>query len=163
MELPAKPKKLYQSASYVTSNAVFYGTLLFFVSRVFGFLQLFIDAYNRKKLGQAPPENFTVLGIIGSILVLGVITGAFLLLVQYRQKKLHLRRGNFYLLLNVLFCCMGHNSGHQLSGRDDPVFRVCIPAGLFNAARRAGIAFGAASASDANRNPCRSRFCSMRA
>ncbi len=107
MERPAKSKKLYQSASYVTSNAVFYGTLLFFVSRVFGFLQLFIDAYNRKQLGQAPPENFTVLGIIGSILVLGVITGAFLLLVQYRQKKLHLRRGNFYLLLNVLFALWG--------------------------------------------------------
>lgn len=107
MERPAKSKKLYQSASYVTSNAVFYGTLLFFVSRVFGFIQLFIDAYNRKKLGQAPPENFTVLGIIGSILVLGVITGAFLLLVQYRQKKLHLRRGNFYLLLNVLFALWG--------------------------------------------------------
>ncbi len=107
MERPAKSKKLYQSASYVTSNAVFYGTLLFFVSRVFGFLQLFIDAYNRKQLGQAPPENFTVLGIIGFILVLGVITGAFLLLVQYRQKKLHLRRGNFYLLLNVLFALWG--------------------------------------------------------
>lgn len=107
MERPAKTKKLYQSASYVTSNAVFYGMLLFFVSRVFGFLQLFIDAYNRKKLGQAPPENFTVLGIIGSILVLGVITGAFLLLVQYRQKKLRLRKGNFFLLLNVLFVVWG--------------------------------------------------------
>lgn len=107
MERPAKPKKLYQSASYVTSNAVFYGTLLFFVSRVFGFIQLFVDAYNRKKAGQAPPENFTVLGIIGSILVLGVITGAFLLLVQYRQKKLRLRKGNFFLLLNVLFALWG--------------------------------------------------------
>ncbi|MEN6596015.1 MAG: zinc ribbon domain-containing protein [Clostridiaceae bacterium] len=107
MERPAKSKKLYQSASYVTSNAVFYGTLLFFISRVFGFFQLFVDAYNRKQLGQAPPENFTVFGIIGSVLVLGVITGAFLLLVQYRQKKLRLRKGNFYLLLNLLFVAWG--------------------------------------------------------
>ena len=71
--------------------------------------------FNRENLGFALANILahrfrsllTVLGIIGSILVLGVITGAFLLLVQYRQKKLRLRKGNFFLLLNVLFVVWG--------------------------------------------------------
>jgi len=107
MERRVKSRKVYQSASYVTSHAVFYGTLLFFIARVFRFLQLFADAYNRNKLGQAPPENFTLFGILGSALVLAVITITFVLLVQYRRKKLRLRRGNFYLLLNLLFIVWG--------------------------------------------------------
>lgn len=107
MERRAKPRKVYQSAGYVTSHAVFYGTLLFFIARIFSFIQLFADAYERKQLNQAPPENFTFLGIFGSVLVLAVITAIFLLLVQYRRKKLRIRRGNFYLLLNLLFIAWG--------------------------------------------------------
>jgi predicted amidophosphoribosyltransferase len=107
MERRAKSKKVYQSAGYVTSHAVFYGTLLFFIARVFSFFQLFVDAYNRHKLGQAPPENFTVLGVLGSFFMLLVITAAFLLLIQYRRKRLRIRRGNLYLLLNALFVVWG--------------------------------------------------------
>ena len=107
MEQRAQSKKRYLSASYLTSGAVFYGTLLFFISRVFLLFQLFGDAYNRKQLDQAPPDGFTFLGIVGSLIVIGVIGLAFLLLVQNRQKKLRLKKGNFYLLLNVLFVAWG--------------------------------------------------------
>ena len=107
MEQRAQSKKRYLSASYLTGRAVFSGTLLFFIARIFALFQLFGDAYNRKQLDQAPPDGFTFLGIVGSLLIIGVIGLAFLLLVQYRQKKLRLKRGNFYLLLNVLFVVWG--------------------------------------------------------
>ncbi len=53
MERRAQSQKRYQSASYLTSGAVFYGTLLFLIARVFMLLQLFSDADTRKRLGQA--------------------------------------------------------------------------------------------------------------
>ena len=53
MERRAQPKKRYLSASYVTSGAVFYGTLLFLIARIFSLFQLFGDAYTRNKLEQA--------------------------------------------------------------------------------------------------------------
>jgi len=107
MEQRAKPRKQYQSAGYVTSGAVFYGTLLFFIARFFTFVQLFVDAYDRKQLNQAPPENFTFFGILGSLLVLCVIAWTFILLLRYRRRLTRLRRGNLYLLLNVLFVAWG--------------------------------------------------------
>lgn len=107
MEQRAKPRKLYLSASYLTSNAVFYGTLLFLVSRFFSFIQLFADAASRKKLGQAPPENFTFLGILWTVVVLAVIGVAFVLLLRTRQKKTRLKKGNLFLLLNALFAVWG--------------------------------------------------------
>ncbi len=107
MEQRAQTKKRYQSASYLTSGAVFYGALLFTVARIFTLLQLFSDAYSRNKLGQAPPENFTFFGIVGSLLIIGVIGFAFYLLVQNRQKRLRMKKGNFYLLLNTLFVIWG--------------------------------------------------------
>lgn len=107
MEQRVQPNKRYLSASYLTGRAVFSGTLLFFIARVFALFQLFGDAYNRKQLDQAPPDGFTFLGIVGSLLIIGVIGLALLLLVQYRQKKLRLKKGNFYLLLNVLFVVWG--------------------------------------------------------
>jgi len=107
MERRAQAKKRYQSASYLTSGAVFYGTLLFLIARVFTLLQLFSDAYSRNKLGQAPPENFTFLGIVGSLLVIGIVGLAFYLQLQNRQKKLRMAKGNFYLLLNALFAVWG--------------------------------------------------------
>ncbi len=107
MEQRAQSKKRYLSASYLTGRAVFYGTLLFFIARVFLLFQLFGDAYKRKQLDQAPPDGFTFLGIVGSLLIIGVIGLAFLLLVQYRQKKIRLKKGNFYLLMNVLFVIWG--------------------------------------------------------
>lgn len=107
MEERAQLKKRYLSASYLSSGAVLYGTLLFFIARVLSLFQLFGDAVNRKKLDQAPPEGFTFLGIVGSLLIIGVIALAFYLLVQHRKKKLHLKQGNFCLLLNVLFVAWG--------------------------------------------------------
>lgn len=107
MEQRAQSKKRYLSASYLTSGAVFYGTLLFLIARVLSLFQLFGEAVSRKKLDQAPPEGFTFLGIIGSLLIIGVIALAFHLLVQQRQKKLRIKQGNFCLLLNVLFIAWG--------------------------------------------------------
>ncbi len=107
MEQRVQPQRRYQSASYLTSGAVFYGTLLFLIARVFTLLQLFSDAVSRKKLGQAPPENFTFFGIVGSLLIIGVIALAFYLLLQNRQNRLKLKKGNFYLLLNALFAVWG--------------------------------------------------------
>ena len=80
MERRTQTKKRYQSASYLNSGAVFYGTLLFTVARIFTLLQLFTDAASRKKLDQAPPENFTFLGITWLLVVIGIIAG---LLWQY--------------------------------------------------------------------------------
>ncbi|MDD4311921.1 MAG: zinc ribbon domain-containing protein, partial [Eubacteriales bacterium] len=107
MERRAQQKKRYLSASYVTSGAVFYGTLLFLVARIFTLIQLFTDAAARKKLSQAPPENFTFLGIAWILIVIGIIGIAFYLLLQNRQKKLRMKPGNFYLLLNTLFALWG--------------------------------------------------------
>ena len=107
MERRAQPKKRYQSASFVTSGAVFYGTLLFLVARVFTLLQLFSDAYTRNKLQQAPPENFTFLGILSSIVIIGIIGFAYYLLLQNRKRRLRMKQGNLYLLLNALFAVWG--------------------------------------------------------
>ena len=107
MERRAQPKKRYQSASFVTSGAVFYGALLFLVARVFTLLQLFSDAYTRNKLHQAPPENFTFFGILSSVVIIAVIAFAFYLLVQNRQRRLQMKQGNLYLLLNALFAVWG--------------------------------------------------------
>lgn len=107
MERLSQPKKRYHSASYLTSGAVFYGTLLFLVARVFTLLQLFSDAVARKRLEQAPPEHFTFFGIASSLIIIGIIGIAFYLLVKNKQKKLRMKTGNFYLLLNVLFATWG--------------------------------------------------------
>lgn len=107
MERRAQPKKRYQSASYLTSGAVFYGTLLFFVARIFRLLQLLSDAYTRKSLGQAPPENFTFFGIVGSLLIIGIIGFAFYLQLRTRRGGLGMKPGNYYLLLNTLFVVWG--------------------------------------------------------
>ncbi len=100
-------KKRYQSASYLNSGAVFYGTLLFAVARVFTLIQLFADAAARKKLDQAPPENFTLLGIAWLLVVIGIIGFAFYLQLQDKQKKTRMKQGNYYLLLNALFALWG--------------------------------------------------------
>ncbi|MEA4870641.1 MAG: zinc ribbon domain-containing protein [Christensenella sp.] len=107
MERRAQPKKRYQSASFVTSGAVFYGALLFLIARVFTLLQLFSDAYTRNKLDQAPPENFTFFGILSSVVIIAVIGFAFYLLVQNRGRRLRMKPGNLYLLLNALFAVWG--------------------------------------------------------
>ena len=107
MERRAKPRKVYQSASYLTSNAVFYGTLLFLISRFFSFIKLFVDAASRKQQKVAPPESFTFLNIFWTIVVLAVIGGAFVLLLRARQKKTRLKKGNLFLLLNTLFAVWG--------------------------------------------------------
>jgi hypothetical protein len=51
MEQRAQSKKRYLSASYLTSGAVFYGTLLFLIARVLSLFQLFGEAVSRKKAG----------------------------------------------------------------------------------------------------------------
>lgn len=107
MERRVQPKKRYQSASYVTSGAVFYGTLLFSIARVFSLIQLFADAHSRKQLGQAPPEDFTFWGIMGYVFMLALVGLALYLLLQNRQGKLRMKKGNFYLLLNALFALWG--------------------------------------------------------
>lgn len=107
MERRTQTKKRYQSASYLNSGAVFYGTLLFAVARLFTLFQLFSDAATRKRLEQAPPENFTLLGIAWLLLVIGIIGFAFYLQMQSRQKKLRMTQGNYFLLLNALFALWG--------------------------------------------------------
>lgn len=107
MEKRTQTKKRYQSASFLNSGAVFYGTLLFAVARVFTLFQLFSDAYTRKKLAQAPPENFTFFGILWLLIVIGIVGLAFYLLLQNKQRKLHMKQGNYYLLLNALFAVWG--------------------------------------------------------
>ncbi|MBA4348122.1 MAG: hypothetical protein C0413_04650 [Clostridiales bacterium] len=107
MERRTQTKKRYHSASYLNSGAVFYGTLLFVVARVFTLFQLFSDAAARKKLDQAPPENFTFLGILWLLIIIGIIGFAFYLQMQSRQKKLRMRQGNYFLLLNALFAVWG--------------------------------------------------------
>ncbi len=107
MERLAQPKKRYQSASFLTSGAVFYGTVLFLAARVFRLLQLFSDAYTRNRLDQAPPENFTFFGIVGSLLIIGVIGLAFYLQLMHRRGRLRMKQGNYYLLLNALFVVWG--------------------------------------------------------
>lgn len=107
MERRTQTKKRYQSASYLNSGAVFYGTLLFLAARIFTLFQLFSDAAARKKLEQAPPENFTFLGILWLLIVIGIIGFAFYLQLQTRQKKLRMKQGNYFLLLNALFAVWG--------------------------------------------------------
>ena len=107
MERRVQPKKRYQSASFVTSGAVFYGTLMFLIARIFTLLQLFSDAYTRNKLQQAPPENFTFFGILSSIVIIGIIGFAYYLLIQNRNRRLRMKPGNLYLLLNALFAVWG--------------------------------------------------------
>ncbi|MEZ4628974.1 MAG: zinc ribbon domain-containing protein, partial [Eubacteriales bacterium] len=91
----------------LNSGAVFYGTLLFAVSRLFTLFQLFSDAATRKRLDQAPPENFTFLGILWLLVVIGIIGLAFYLQVQNRQKRLRMKQGNYFLLLNTLIALWG--------------------------------------------------------
>ncbi len=107
MEKRTQTKKRYHSASFLNSGAVFYGTLLFLVARIFTLLQLFSDAATRKKLEQAPPENFTFLGITWLLIVIGIIGFAFYLLLQNKQRKIRMKQGNYYLLLNALFAVWG--------------------------------------------------------
>ena len=107
MERRTQTKKRYQSASFLNSGAVFYGTLLFVLARVFTLIQLFTDAATRKKLAQAPPENFTFLGILWLLIVIGIMGFALYLQVQNKQKKLRMKQGNYYLLLNTLFAIWG--------------------------------------------------------
>ncbi|PKM39357.1 MAG: hypothetical protein CVV04_10140 [Firmicutes bacterium HGW-Firmicutes-9] len=107
MERRLQTKKRYHSASYLNSGAVFYGTLLFAVSRLFALFQLFSDAATRKRLDQAPPENFTFLGILWLLIVISIIGLAFYLQVQSRQKRLRMKQGNYFLLLNTLIALWG--------------------------------------------------------
>ena len=115
MERRTQTKKRYQSASYLNSGAVFYGTLLFTLARIFTLLQLFTDAASRQKLNQAPPENFTFLGITWLLIVIGIIGFAFYLQYSNRQHKLRMKQGNYYLLLNALIALWGSSSLYTCS------------------------------------------------
>jgi len=107
MEQPAKRSKTYHSASYLASAFVFYGALMFLLSRSLGLILLFAEAITRKRDNQALPEQFTFWGILGILLVIGVIAGVFTLLLLARQRRLRMRRGNLYLLLNLLLAAWG--------------------------------------------------------
>ncbi len=86
---------------------IFYGTFLFVCYRVLRLISLFVDAAARKEANQAPPEQYTLWGVVGILLVLGVILWAFILLLRFRRGKTRMRSGNFYLLLNLLFVVWG--------------------------------------------------------
>ena len=107
MEQPAKHGKTYHSAGYLTSALVYYGTLLFLLSRVLGLIVLFSEAIARKRDSQALPEQFTVLGIVGILLVIGVAAAAFVLLFRLRRRLSSMRRGVLYLFLNLLLTAWG--------------------------------------------------------
>ncbi len=107
MEQRVKRRKNYQSASYLTSGAVFFGTLLFLISRSLGLLILFSNAVKNKKAGTAMPVGFTFWGISGTLLLIGVCLWMFLLLLRYRRRRTQLRRSNLFLLLNALFVVWG--------------------------------------------------------
>jgi hypothetical protein len=107
MEQGYKRRRRYVSASYIKSGTVYYGVLLFLVSQGLWLIQLFQNAAERKAAGQAPPENYTPLGIAFQAFLLLFIGALFLLLIRQRTGKTHMPRGNLYLLCNFLIFVWG--------------------------------------------------------
>lgn len=107
MEQPRRKGRRFCSASYLNNDAVFWGTLLFVFAKVISFIQFFQEVADREKQNLAPPENYTVAGIVGMSLVILLSVVLFILLMRLRQGKLRMRAGLRYLLLNFLIVVWG--------------------------------------------------------
>lgn len=95
-------EKRYHSASYLNSGAVFYGTLLFLVARIFTLIQLFSDAAARKgwsrRRGELTFRHHMAAGRDRHHRLLRSIY-----FYKTNNERSAWKRGNYYLLLNALF------------------------------------------------------------
>ncbi|MEG1756572.1 MAG: zinc ribbon domain-containing protein [Clostridia bacterium] len=107
MEQTRRIKRVLYSASFYKSGAVFCGALLFLLSQTLRFIQLLQEAITRKAAGQAPPENYTVPGIIGQVLLILLVFTIFLLINGYRHNKPVLPRAKLFFALNGLTVLWG--------------------------------------------------------
>lgn len=107
MEGYGRAKRKYNLTSYYKSGVLSLGTLLFCVSQILRFIQLFRDAAARKAANQAPPENYTAAGIVWTALLIVVIGAICLLLQLNRKNRLRMPKRRAYLMLSALVALWG--------------------------------------------------------
>ena len=107
MEGFGRTKRKYNLTSYYKSGALSLGALLFGVSQILRFIQLFRDAAARKAANQAPPENYTAAGITWAALVIVLIAFVCVLLMRNRKGRLRMQKSRAYLLLSILLTLWG--------------------------------------------------------
>ena len=95
------------SASFLKSRTTLYGALLFFIAQILDFIMQLVHASERTRAGKPLPENFTGLGISWEVFLI-IFAGAIALLIwRLYSGRSRMRRGNLYLLINVLLCIWG--------------------------------------------------------
>ena len=102
MDRYATAKRRGYAGSYYRSGALFFGALLFSLSQLLGFIQLFRDAAARKSANQRPPEDFTAGGITRYAIVLAVVLLVTFLVWRYRKGRLRMRKQSALLLTALL-------------------------------------------------------------
>ncbi len=102
-----KPKRKYMSASFLKSRTTLYGALLFFIAQILDFIMQLVHASERARAGKPLPENFTGLGISWEVFLIFFAGAIALLIWRLYSGRSRMRRGNLYLLINVLLCIWG--------------------------------------------------------
>ncbi len=104
--LPKKRKKFYQS-DFLTRPALRLAALLFLVFQAVKLVRLFSDAISYKKINQVTPEDFTMAAVTGAILMIGLAAWIFVILTRQHKGLCQIRRGNRFLLLDLLLAVYG--------------------------------------------------------
>ncbi len=107
MEGYGRTKRKLHLTSFYKSGVLSLGALLFCISQVLRFIQLFRDAAARKAANQAPPENYTAAGITWAALLIIVIAGICFLLLRNRNNRLRMPRRRAHMLLSALVSLWG--------------------------------------------------------
>lgn len=103
---PKKRKKFYQ-ADFLKRPALQIASLLFLAFQVVRLIRLFSDAIQYKKINQVTPEGFTLPAVAGALILIGLTAWLFLILLRQRRGISVLRRGNRFLLLDLLLSVYG--------------------------------------------------------
>ncbi len=102
MEQDYLPRRRNYSASFFKSRAVLFGSVLLLTSQLFHFFQLLEEAGMRSEAGQAPPEDYTVMGIVARVVRIALLVASCILLSRHQSGKSRMRRNRLYLLVGTL-------------------------------------------------------------
>ena len=102
MEQDYQPRRRNYSASFFKSRAVLFGAALLLASQLFHFFQLLEEAGMRAEAGQAPPEDYTVTGIVARVVRIALLVASCILLSRHQSGKSRMRRNRLYLLVGAL-------------------------------------------------------------
>ncbi|MDO4572671.1 MAG: hypothetical protein Q4C13_04815, partial [Clostridia bacterium] len=102
-----KRKKKYYQADFLTRPVLLYAALLFTLYQVMKLIRLFSDAIAFNREHGIVPEEFTMGAVTGAILLIALTGLICLMLLRQKKGISHIRRGNRFLILDLLLAVYG--------------------------------------------------------